>query len=141
MVQAAQSIFETMAIEQTIRPIVEECQRKVLERINPFEYRSGKPITDIKKAWLMDDDDFVKYIELCNKEYAKKNVHATKPEFCPLLEIENLKMQAEHLLIEEMEPITHINIDQATNNMEHYHELVNLTLRLLAPFVKNHFKS
>jgi hypothetical protein len=43
MVQAAQSIFETMAIEQTIRPIVEKIQQEVIDAIEPI-YRQSKKV-------------------------------------------------------------------------------------------------
>jgi hypothetical protein len=43
--------------------------------------------------------------------------------------------KARHGLIQAMEPITQIDIDKATMNMNNYHKLIELSLKLLAPHV------
>lgn len=151
MIKAAEDLFLAMTVEQSIRPIVEGYQRKVLvERTwkpapgmeGGLQRRSDNPvaneITDIKDAWLMADDDFVLYRKRCNEERIAAKLHAETDGHCPLLVAENITRLAKHALCDAMAPITGIDGAKAvTLALADYDKLIDMTLRLLAPFVTN----
>lgn len=142
MVKAAKNVVACMAIVETIRPIVEGYKRKILANMRSRKadkFRDVESIPEIilepKDAWKMGDKDFKFYLSECNKDRVKAGLHVDDPEFCPLLVAENMLRKAKSVLIDAMEPITKIKAD-SIYNPEHSEQLVELTLRLLAPFVK-----
>lgn len=148
MKQAAKTVFKTMAFTQTIRPIVRAYQLKIIDEMKPQvnerdakNYRLGfKIITDPKDTYLMNNEDFQVYLKRCNEERIKAKLHVDNEEFCPLLVAEDLQRQAERAFIETMEPITHLTPDKvlcSKNGLENYRKLIDLSLRLLAPYVDN----
>jgi hypothetical protein len=115
MKQAAKNVFMAMAYTRTIRPIVEEYQKRVIAEIKPQmddkwlgRGMTQKPITDAKDTYLMKDSDFQTYLKRCNEERIKARLHVDNEEFCPLLVAEDLQRQAERVFIEAMIPITHL---------------------------------
>ena len=144
MVTAAQVVFLSMAFVQTIRPIVLKYQTEILAKgqwhIRPeFATRLGDTvILDPKDSYLMSDKDFAKYDAQCKLARVNANLHVDKEEHCPLLIAEDLQRQAEHALVAammfELPTVTLDKLLQA--GMDKYKEYVDLTLRLLAPFVK-----
>ncbi len=146
MINAAKTVFKTMAWTQTIRPIVEVYQRQILKEMQPQvnerdskNNRLGfKIITEPKHSYLMNNTDFKIYLKRCNEERIKAKLHVDNEEFCPLLVAEDLQCQAERAFIESMEPITHLTPDRVLNSgLDNYKKLLDISLRLLAPYVKN----
>lgn len=151
MIAAAENLFLAMAYEQTVRPIVEGYQRKVLvERsweIDPQLQASAggaECVTDIKSAWLMNSGTFEVYRKRCNEErVAAKlesavNASCSQDDYCPLLVAEDLTRKARFALCDAMAGVT--NIDGAKAVMMaagDYDKIVDLYLNLLAPFVTN----
>jgi hypothetical protein len=151
MIKAAENVFLAITVEQSIRPIVEGYQRKVLaerswrttpELLAGLQRRSNQPvadeITDIKAAWMMANDDFAIYRKRCNEERIAAKLHAETDDHCPLLVAENITRLAKHALCDAMAGITKIDGAKAvTLPAADYDKLVDLTLKLLAPFVTN----
>jgi hypothetical protein len=145
MKQAAKTVFKAMAFAQTIRPIVEGYQQKIIDEIKPrvdpkHGWAKNKTVTTFKDSCLMCDEDFKIYLKRCNEERIKAKLHVDNEEFCPLLVAEDLQRQAERAFIEAMEPITHLTLDKvlcSKNGLENYRKLIDLSLRLLAPYVDN----
>lgn len=145
MVNAAQTVFTTMAFLQTIQPVVVQYQTEILARgqyrIRPeFSERLGdEVILDPKQAYLMSDKDFVEYDAQCKLERDLAKLLVDKPEQCPLLVAEDLQRRAEHQLIKAMEPsIIGVDVDKLLSlGQSRYRNFIELTLKLLAPFVKN----
>ena len=150
MVKAAETLFLAMAYTQTIRPIVEGYQKKVLAEIKPKVSKkflemgtSQRVITEAKDTYLMNDNDFQVYLKRCAEEAHKAGFKIPNDDYCPLLIAESLERDAEHALIEAMLPITHISKDTvlcSRDGLENYKKLIDLSLRLLAPFVKKEAK-
>jgi len=146
MKQAAKNVFMAMAYTRTIRPIVEEYQKLVIAEIKPpvaEEWLSrgiaSRLITDAKDTYLMEDKDFQTYLKRCNEERIKARLHVDNEEFCPLLVAEDLQRRAERVFIEAMIPITHLTPERvlcSENGLANYDKLIDLSLRLLAPYVK-----
>jgi hypothetical protein len=148
MVKAAETLFLAMAYTQTIRPIVEGYQKKIIAEIKPevcdkFSKFATITITEAKDTYLMNDNDFQVYLKRCAEEAHKAGFKIPNDDYCPLLIAESLERDAEHALIEAMLPITHISKDTvlcSRDGLENYKKLIGLSLRLLAPFVKKEVK-
>jgi hypothetical protein len=132
MIQAAKTVFEAMAYEQTIRPIVEEYQTKVLAEINGVNQYTGKPVTEPKHAYNLNDADFQIYCTRINEERIKAGFQVPDPDHCPLLIAESMVRDAKHILIETAAPFTFIALDSVMSSLEAYEQLVDLTLKLMA---------
>ncbi len=150
MISAATAVFTAMAYVQTIEPIVRGYQKKILDkykfkidkRWTENKRRNPGIITDPKRAYLMSDDDFKFYLEELNEERKKAGLRVENPEFCPLLVAEDILNKAEFLLCQAMEPITKITHDQIMRSgLDKYKKYIDLSLKLLAPFVKNEQKA
>lgn len=149
MIAAAEAVFVALAFEQTIRPIVEGYKRKILSErewhMSP-ETQAGvrrtddKPIdtriTDIRYAWLMSDVDFAEYARLCNAARITANLVVESEAYCPLGVAEEITRQAKRKLCDVMAEVSGFDVETIrTMKIEHYEHYVDLTLRLLAPFV------
>lgn len=151
MITAAEALFIALAYEQHIRPIVEGYQRKVLaERrweVDPaMQMTDGvvEYVTDIKSAWLMSNSDHALYHQRCNEERIAAQISSaiddnrSQDDCCPLLVAEEAVRQARFCLCDAMAGITKIDGARAvTLASAHQDKLVDLSLRLLAPFVTN----
>jgi hypothetical protein len=138
MKRAAKTVFKTMAFTRIIRPIVEGYQQKILDEIKPKDVYKNEVITNPKYSYQMNDADFSVYLRRCNEERIKAKLHVENEEFCPLLVAEDLQRQAERAFVETMEPITHLTADKvlcSKNGLENYAKLIDLSLRLVAPYV------
>jgi hypothetical protein len=142
MKQAAKNVFMAMAFTKTIRPIVEGYQQRIIDEIKPevkaeFQRIGFTTITKPKDSYLMNDTDFHVYLKRCNEERIKSGLRVESDDYCPLLVAEDLQRQAEHAFIESMVPITHLTPEKVLNTgLDNYEKLLDLSLRLLAPYVK-----
>lgn len=144
MIQTAENVYVALAIENHTRPIVEAYQRKVLgERkwlVDPdmrAEEGVEEYVTEIKYAWMMSKEDFAVYHRRCNEERVAAKLVVESDDYCPLLVAEDVTRQAKRALLEAVSPITKISGAAAAKlSMKHQAELVDLTLRLMAPYVK-----
>lgn len=131
IIKAAETVFLAMAYTETLRPIVEGYQRRIFEELGWHGYTQ-------KNAYLVPDTVFEKWMARCNEERIKAHLDVDDPEKCPLLVAEHLQMQAERALIDLIEPITHINADDAIcSGLDNYKKLIDLTLRWLAPYTSS----
>jgi len=152
MIEAAENLFVALAFEQTVRPIVEGYQRKILAertwRCAP-EYleratrmASDEPVeshvTDIKLTWTMEKADFAIYLGRCNEERSAAGLIVETEAHCPLLVAEDTTRKAKYALCEAMTSVTNMNADAAVAlKPADYNKMIDLSLRLLAPFVQN----
>lgn len=151
MIEAAEALFVAMAFEQTLRPIVEGYQRTILSdgvwRVAPHilqrcSHRAGEPlapyVTDIKSAWTMHEDDFTVYLKRCNEERIAAGLVVEDEDHCPLLVAENATRMAKRALCDAMASVTNISADKVlVLGMTKYERFVDLSLKLLAPYVRN----
>lgn len=156
MVNAAETLLLAMAHAETIRPIVLKYEaeilaegqwhmdRKLYESIELRqlnEPRSGadRIILDPKESYMMSEDDFKEYDAKCRDARDNVGLLVDDDEQCPMLVADHLVMQAEHALIEIMTERTGATKDQLLcAGMDKYKHYVDLTLRLLTPFVATH---
>lgn len=144
MIAAAENLFLALAIEQTIRPVVEGYQRQILSdgqwHINAkYVGQRGtvdRIILDPKESWLMADGDFVTYEQRCRLARDAARLSVELDEHCPLLIVEDTVRLAKRAMIDAMEETTGITADKLLcAGMAKYNQYVDLTMKLLATFV------
>jgi len=147
-ISIANTVFKAMAYEQCVRPIVEGYQRRILADLQSppaLDYgddsSAPKIVLEPKHSYLLPDDVFKVYHARCQKARDAAGFKVDHPDKCPLLIAEHLVIQAKQALIEEMEPVTGLSLDMLTQaGLDNYHQYIELTLKLLAPFVPHDAK-
>jgi hypothetical protein len=129
MITAAETVFLAMAAVATVRPIVEHYKRKALEQL-------GYPGYELKHTYLLPDAVFKSYLVLCSEARKKEGLPAASDDHCPLLVAEHDLCRAQGALVDLMEPIAHLSRHRLIcSGIKNYQEYINITLRLLAPYV------
>ena len=152
MIRAAEDVFLAMAAEPTIRPIVEGYQKSILatrtwpvsaELVERRQRRAGDEpvdeyVTDIKFAWTMEPEAFALFNKRCNEERVAAGLVVETEAHCPLLVAEHTTCLAKLALCDAMASVTSLSSRKvATMKPDDREKFVELTLRLLAPFVTN----
>ena len=150
MINAAKAVFVSMATIETVKPIVMDIQRRLLDE-GKYQYDQkwserargeGDYIIDPRQSYLMGDEDARRYFDLLNKEI-KKSGFDVEDDYCPLLMAESALVDAKRNLIISMEPVitpltglTYEKILGSKDCMKNINDFVELTLKMLAPYVK-----
>lgn len=148
MVRLAESVMVAMAHEQTIRPIVEGYEKAILERhqFKPDQCWADKglkgatdTILDPGRTFLLSDEDAQVYFSECQAARDAAGLKVEKPEYCPLLVAETLRIQAEKALLEEMGTLPNLKgLENVLNlGVEAHGRAVDLCLKLLAPYCRD----
>lgn len=154
MIDAAKAVFLSMAYVETVREVIEPIQNRLLQEnhykmdINRFTRSEGdaEQFTALhgiycrkwSELYLIFDEDMTDLMIKANYEYQKAGFKI-ELNYCPLLVAESTEREAKRLLIDIMQPVTGMTTDNvlcSKNGLENYKKLVELTLRLLAPFCK-----
>lgn len=134
MLQATETLLRSMAIVQTITPIVHGYQKKNLDAILPINNR-GKLITDLNNTYKMNNKDFTTWTNLNNTDRIIAKLYVNNPEYCPLLIAQDLQRQAENLFIEAMLPITGITAARLNIKIGYRQKMIDLSLKLLTRYI------
>jgi hypothetical protein len=125
-----------MAHTQVTRELVEEYQKDILKRHQFKHRRTGEVITEPKHAYCMSESDLNVYHSECTKARDERGLGVdANPEACPLLYAEDLERQAKRNLLDVTKPLH--KIDYKILNIRQFNDLVEITLRFLAPFVSH----
>lgn len=141
MIDAASNVFMAKAHLSLIKPIVEGYMQKILdeEEWHVAEHlRETFPvrITHHSRDYMMSEIDFARYYERCEEERVKAKLTHLKEGHCPLIDARNTLHDAETALIDAMAPITGITSQRLNQvNLKDREDCIELTLRLLAPFI------
>jgi hypothetical protein len=140
MIDAAGKVFFCMTHIMTIEPIIKSLEEKLLAEMQLKEVRNPeKVITDSKNLYLISDEDAELYCETYSSVLSKNGYEEfAKDGRCPLLVAKKELTMAENHLIKVMEPITQTSIELLSSSgafLENRADLIDLTLKLLAPFV------
>lgn len=141
-IAVATKLFLAMAAVETIRPIVEGYQNKVLKSrewhiIEKWQKIEGKATIDnIKDTYLMDDLEHEEYSKLLDIEKEKAGFIGLNPGYCPLLMAESARINAEHDLFDAMEPVFGFNGKNITLMKDRNKLLTDILLPMFAPHVK-----
>lgn len=149
MIDAANAVFAGMAKVETLQPIIIGIQKRLLkEGKYPCDSKwserarcDGEYITEPNHAHLMSDENAQKYHDLLHDEYLKAGFDV-KAHYCPLLIAESDLIEAKRDLILAMEPVitpeTGLTYDMLVTSrgcVENIDKVVDMTLKLLAPYV------
>jgi hypothetical protein len=142
-IAAARNLFKAQAHLKAVRPVVIAYKTEILkansfkvERRNTVKVeRHNIVILDPKDAWLMSDDDFKKYHDLCNVARKQANLHVDNEEFCPLLVAEEAVRQAENAFMDTMEPITGMKSDNVSYHLDIRRKYIELSKQLMVNYV------
>lgn len=140
MIDAAGKVFFCMTHLMTIEPIIRSLEEKLLNEMQIKEVRNPeKVITNSDNIYLATKEDLDLYCKAYNLVLAENGYEEfSKDERCPLLVAKHELILAENHLIEVMEPITQTSIELLSSSgafLENRAKLIDLTLKLLAPFV------
>lgn len=95
-------------------------------------------VSNPKYAWIMAPVDLDLYLDRCKDERIAAKLSVESDDECPLLVSENITRLAKTKLLDMMAGITKIDgAAAAAMKLDDYDKLVDITLRLRAPFVKN----
>lgn len=146
-IRCAQALLVAMAHEATLRPIVEGYERAILakhqfKRAAMWSKRAGQEgevITEGKHAFLLDEADLKVYLAECQAAQDAHGLKTEKPGNCPLLEAQHVRTQCEIALLQAWEghPRLSVLADTRTLCGERRHQVIELTLGLLAPHLKD----
>jgi len=136
MIEAANSVFMCMAAVDLVKPIVYGYKQSILKELG---WSHLNPDT----SYNLPDSVASTYYRRCNEERIAAKLHVDDPAHCPYLVTKNLLCQAQRVLVDVMEPVAGISFDRifrTQNALENYAALIDLNLRLLAPYCKNKLK-
>lgn len=143
MVAASETLFVAIAFEQIIRPVVEAYEDEILQRL---QFRTDKCfaergidriVLNRKHTYLLSLQDQAVLFEETEKARTRANLKVSIPGNCPLLEAEHRRIMAEQAFLESI--AEHPNLGNLKNTMplETRAHVIELSLRLLAPFVSD----
>lgn len=146
-IRCAQALLVAKAHESLVRPIVEGYQHailakhqfKVAERwIENGAADADCVVTDGNRSYLLSDEDFAVYNEACHLARDAEGLSVRKPDNCPLLEAENMRIQCENVLLQAWEGHPRFSGLSGTGvlGIEKRNHAIELTLGLLAPHLK-----
>ena len=139
MIQAAQTLFMSMAATDTIRVVVLAYQQKEIDIMMPLNRYDGSLITSPEHDYAMCDEDFRIYFAAIKKHRDAAGLKVNNDDECPLLVAESIQRDAERNMINALYPIIKLSVDDILLNKDGlslYKEVIDLSLKLLAPFCK-----
>lgn len=145
-IAAAETVFTAMAFVDLIRPIVLGYETEILAKHQfPVSSELAPYVKDLqvvlnpKDSYLLSKGDQDIYFTECSEARKAAGLYVEKEEYCPLLVAEDNLRTAQHCLIEELRPITNVSLDMLLcvgDNLDSLNQYIDLSLRLLAPFVR-----
>jgi len=147
MISLAETVMQAMALEGTVREVVEGYQRAILQahRWPPAEEFANYPsipkvILEPKHTYLLGQEHATQYYAQCDDARKAAGLGVIKEGNCPLIEAESLRFRAENALLAEVSKLPglgRIDATRHTMSLEQRKQAVDLTLRLTAPYVSD----
>jgi hypothetical protein len=147
MVLAAEAVFTAKTLVLQMTTIVLGYQSRILAKhqwMPAKEWQEGchpvlEPITNPKDSYLLEENDFLQYLELCNEARIAAGLHIEKPGQCPLLVAQDLERRATRNLFdvfEQTNKFSYSDILKSRDCIENIKRATSLMLSLMAPFVR-----
>lgn len=144
LIRAAENLLATMAIEQEVRPIVEDYESAILAK---HQFKAAprwnghfdmEKTLDRKHSFLLSEKDAKIFYAECFAARDAAGLKVAKPDNCPLLEAENLRIDAEAAFIQSLGDLpgmaTFKSVEGALT-LELRAKIVDCGLRLVVPLV------
>ncbi|MDP1968029.1 MAG: hypothetical protein Q8K31_02425 [Burkholderiaceae bacterium] len=145
LIRAAETLFMAMALESTVRPVVEQYSRAILAK-HQFqidaqwrEHGMEGAVLDPKRSYLLSNEDADTYHRECRAARDAARLKVSRPDNCPLLEAESDLLQAQNAFITQLSALPGLELFGKTEmlSLAQRAKVVDLGLRLVAPFVSN----
>ena len=145
-IRCAEVLVTAMAYEQEIRPVVEAYETQILAKhqfhIDKAWVEKGMPdriILSRKDSILLSDTDSKVFYSECHEARDAAGLKVDKPENCPLLVANSLRIEAENALLKSMESSPNLESlsKAACLSLDVRAKAVDLTLKLLMPFCRD----
>lgn len=145
LVRAAEALFMAMAMESTVRPVVEQYTRAILAKhqfpIDAIwrEHGMEGTVLEPKRSYLLSNEDADKYHRECMAARDAARLKVSSPDNCPLLEAENYVLRAQNAFITQLSALPGLELFGKTEmlSLDQRAKVIDLGLRLVAPFVSN----
>lgn len=119
------------------KALIEPLQLQIIQN-NNYRYGddeadelAGQPIKKLEHAWRMDDNDFQKYLDECDKLYKRLGFQIEKG-YCPILIAEDEARKARKTLIDECQPILlGMTYQMLSKKIKHLEQATECLLQLL----------
>lgn len=144
MIAAAQALLIAMATEQAFRPVVEKYRSEILQR---HQFRPSAEYADLHAGdevilnpnlvYLLTEEDRRTYFAECLAARRAAGHELDHPDKCPLSVAESARLLAETALLDAMAEHPRLREfgELSTASLALRNQAVDLTLRLLAPYV------
>lgn len=140
---AARAVFMAMAVEQTVRPVVEAYEAEILAsrewRASPEWVEQGIDVPGIiikrRDIFLMTKDDINAFAALCHERRDAAGLRVSHPDNCPLLEAKSTLLDAETALLIAFDETVPGLLEVARAPLAERAKAVDLCLKLCAPLV------
>ncbi len=135
LLQATADVCILMAGVQTIRPVVQAIQDRILKADTYLNQEDGTRITDANHNYLMNDEQFQTYLVKLHEGYLAAGFEVAF-EVCPLLTAEYKLTQAERKMITLSQELHDLfKVEDVYLNMQHLEKYKKLCLSYLVQFV------
>lgn len=139
MSEAVADVLVAKAMVATVKPVVESYKSAILQEmqvsIDPKwvdRGMSAEVILSDKDAYLMQDDDFKRYLDACFKARDKSGLKVRHADNCPLLQAQSDLNKAEVRLMRSMESVTDIKEQRISGpSPDHRTQYLDLCIRLI----------
>ena len=128
-------------VEKIQRAVLEECPLRVdPEWIDRKIWTSDAEITDPKDTYLAVREDFLDYLQECNKRERAENIKPANmlDEHCPALVAENVQTKAEHLIVDSAAEMLGLDMDGQEflsrllcKGLDEYERFIDLVVKLV----------
>lgn len=144
MIEAAERLFEAIAIERTLDPIVNGYKKAVLLRlqlkVSP-EFQDGREdlvVLHPDHAYLLAEGDWELYLAEVEKARVAAGLHVAEADHCPLLVANHERLRAENDLLAAVSVIPRLKDLEhlGAARLEDRKKAVDLALSMLSPYVK-----
>lgn len=144
MIAAAEELFVAKALEETIRPVVVAYEQEILKRLqlrsDPRYAVHGidQVVLDRELTYLLSPDDQAKFLNETVVACQKAKLRVASPENCPLLEAQFVRSKKENAFLEALGEHPDLGLFRSywDLSLESRNRAIDLSLRLLAPFVR-----
>lgn len=143
MIQAGRAVFTAMTHLQNTHSVVTRYRTKVLLdgqwHVHQMYVQLGmqdEVLLVPDKAYLMGEEMYQIYEDLCIGERIKSGLRVLGPEVCPLVEAKRLLSEAQCHLIHQMSDTSDLLLDRLLILSTHrYEDFIEMSLLLLEPFM------
>lgn len=129
---ACKVTLDAMAYAEVLSEKILPKQAEILRNL-AYKSEDGEIIVEPNKSYLLSEKDYKVYWKRMNEYYDSLGLQRPTENHCPLLMAQSQQRKAERTLLQAMQKYTGMDVDKMF--LRHREKLLEITLKLLAPFV------